>query len=137
VKVVSAAELMNVGFTDSVDHAVSAEAEKLKRRRRLYGDMLAAEDNREWGVRSDQVVWRSEGEDVVVLELETGTYFTLNGSGRVLWLKLAAGCKASELAQQLQDVYGISDDLALADASAFVKDLAERNLLIEKDEFTG
>lgn len=98
----------------------------------VLATMLAAESDPELRVRSEDVVWRSDEDEVVVLELTTGTYLTLNGSGKLLWLSLADGCKASALTQQLQDAYGISEELATADASAFVDDLTQRNLLIEE-----
>lgn len=94
--------------------------------------MLAADSSRKMRLRSDDVVWRTDEDEIVVLELGTGTYLTLNGSGKLLWLRLADGCSASELSLLLQASFGIPEELASADASAFLQDLIERNLLVEE-----
>ena len=45
----------------------------------------------------DRAVWREVGEEVVVLDVETATYLSLNGSGGALWKRLDAGATPDEL----------------------------------------
>jgi hypothetical protein len=80
-------------------------------------------------LRVDEVVWREVGEDLVVLELGSSTYLTLNGSAKQLWIGLADGGGVPELVARLVDVYGISEDQAATDTGAFLAALAERKLL--------
>ena len=80
-------------------------------------------------LRVDDVVWREVGEDLVVLELSTSTYLTLNGSAKQLWIGLAEGGTVPGLVERLTSLYGISDEQASSDTEAFLAALAERKLL--------
>jgi Coenzyme PQQ synthesis protein D (PqqD) len=80
-------------------------------------------------LRVDDVVWREVGEDLVVLELSTSTYLTLNGSAKQLWIGLSEGGTVPALVERLTSLYGISDEQASADTEAFLAALAERKLL--------
>ena len=48
-------------------------------------------------LRQDGLTWHVAGDDVVVLDLEGSVYLKLNGSGRVLWERLAEPCTEAEL----------------------------------------
>jgi hypothetical protein len=89
----------------------------------------AAIDPRPARLRVDEVVWREVGEDLVVLELATSTYLTLNGSAKLLWTGLADGATTPELAASLTTAYGITTEQADADTAAFLSSLVERRLL--------
>jgi coenzyme PQQ synthesis protein D (PqqD) len=80
-------------------------------------------------LRVDEVVWREVGDDLVVLELSTSTYLTLNGSAKQLWISLAEGGTVPGLVERLTELYGISDEQASSDTEAFLAALAERKLL--------
>lgn len=80
-------------------------------------------------LKTDQVVWRRAGDELIVLEIGTATYLTLNGSGCLLWQNLAEGATLGGLAAALVDHYGIDIDLARTDVAAFVAELDARSLL--------
>jgi hypothetical protein len=80
-------------------------------------------------LRVDEVVWREVGEDLVVLELSTSTYLTLNGSAKQLWIGLAEGGTVPVLVDRLTAIYGISEEQATTDTEAFLAALADRKLL--------
>lgn len=80
-------------------------------------------------LRADNVVWREVEDELLVLELTTTTYLTLNGSAKLLWLMLADGSTADEMTGVLIDLYGIPVAQARSDAESFVSELAERDLL--------
>lgn len=44
----------------------------------------------------EKVIARAVGEDVVILDLASGTYFGLNGAGARAWQLLAQGCTVGE-----------------------------------------
>jgi hypothetical protein len=92
-------------------------------------ESMTLPSDQELRIKLDDVVWRHEGEEIVVLELATTSYLTLNGSGKLLWLSLVEGATIETLADQLAAQYQIPADEAKADASAFVSALTERNLL--------
>ena len=42
-------------------------------------------------LKAEDVVWREVGDELVVLELSTSTYLTLNGTAKQIWERLASG----------------------------------------------
>lgn len=80
-------------------------------------------------LRPTALTWHVVGSDVVVLDLEGSVYLKLNGSGRVLWERLAETASTEALVEALVDQYGIDDELAAADVHEFVGELRRRGLL--------
>lgn len=56
---------------------------------------------------------------------------TTNGSGALLWEKLAGGCAKEELPGILQSVYEIDRETALADTNCFLESLRRAGALAE------
>jgi hypothetical protein len=77
----------------------------------------------------DHVVWREVGDELVVLELSTSTYLTLNGTAKHLWEGLASGTTVGALVQMLADRYPITAEQARSDTETFLSALSERDLL--------
>jgi hypothetical protein len=85
-------------------------------------------------IKFDDVVWRDVGDDLVVLELSTSTYLTLNGTAKFLWQGIAdGGSTKSELAIRLSNRYDIPEEQAVADVESFLGGLSERRLLVGDD----
>jgi hypothetical protein len=85
-----------------------------------------------WRVKPpDQLVWREVASEVVILDLRTSMYWTLNGSAAVLWLTLAEGATAEQLAERLVETYGIEAEVAARDVSAFLGSCHAQDLLEE------
>ena len=92
---------------------------------------MTGDTGRRLHLKVDDVVWReNEGEDeLVILELTTSTYVTLNGSAKFLWESLADGSTLEELASSLVSRYSISTEQARSDVESFVSTLDERDLI--------
>jgi hypothetical protein len=82
-------------------------------------------------LRQAGLTWHVAGDDVVVLDLEGSVYLKLNGSGRVLWERLAEPCTEAELTAALVAAYGIDEQRAAADVGGFLADLRQRGILEE------
>jgi hypothetical protein len=80
-------------------------------------------------LKAEDVVWRAVGDELVVLELATSTYLTLNGTAKQLWEELATGANVAELVQALCTRYGITEGQARSDVESFMAVLAERGLI--------
>jgi hypothetical protein len=80
-------------------------------------------------LKVDDVVWREVGDELVVLELATSTYLTLNGTAKHLWVSLSGGSTADELTEMLAERYEISIEQARSDTESFLAALADRELL--------
>lgn len=81
------------------------------------------------GLVTEELAWREVGDELVVLEMSSATYLTLNGSAKVLWLRLAESATTDELAQVLRETYSVKPEEARADVEEFLKALEERGLL--------
>lgn len=81
----------------------------------------------------DTVSWAPTDNDaIVVLDLRTSTYLSLNASGSVLWQALNDGATASQLADLLVDRFGITRERAEMDVTDFLDMLRGRDLVAER-----
>jgi hypothetical protein len=80
-------------------------------------------------VRFDGFVWREVDDEIILLEMETGSYLNLNGSARVLWNALAESASEEELSAALVEAFGVDHDQATSDARAFLAELSRRSMI--------
>ncbi len=67
--------------------------------------------------------------EMVVLDLQSGTYFGLDEVGAFCWQALGAGRAVSEVAGEIAAVYDVSRDEALRDLLALADELLQRHLV--------
>lgn len=78
---------------------------------------------------SPTVLWREVGDETILLDVERGTYFTLNVTGRRIWALLDdAECLAVVLEQLKAEFESPEEDLA-ADLLLLVSRLAAAKLI--------
>jgi hypothetical protein len=82
-------------------------------------------------IRHHELSWKTVDDEVVALDLATGTYFSANPSGSRLWERLSDGCDRGDLIVALVSEYAISDERAGRDVDAFLDEL-ERHALLER-----
>jgi hypothetical protein len=82
-------------------------------------------------LRTDGLTWRTVGERVVVLDLASGRYFALNGSGSVLWHRLADGDTVDGLCDRVAEEFQVEPADARGDVEAFLSALSDRGMLLE------
>lgn len=71
-----------------------------------------------------------EGDETVLLHLETKTYFSLNQTGARIWEALKAGHTPKEIAQMLHEEYEVDLGHAEASVSTLIGTLREQGLVI-------
>ena len=74
---------------------------------------------------------RVVGEESVLLDLESGMYFGLDGVGQRVWELIGEDLALREIVAVIVSEYEIEHSEAQADVIAFVHDLVERGLLAE------
>jgi hypothetical protein len=79
--------------------------------------------------RTDDLVYRSVDDTVIMLDLRTQHYLSLNQSGAELWPLIARGARRDELVDELRNRYGLSDDDAARDVEALIDQLSTAGLL--------
>jgi hypothetical protein len=86
-------------------------------------------------VRLDEATmsWTRTDDGIVVLNLETSRYLSINLTGQVLWDRLLGGTEPEELVAALIDAFEISRDQARTDVDAFLGALRSNGLLQSGD----
>jgi len=80
---------------------------------------------------SEDVTWRDVDEEMIVLHLPTGKYYTFNNTGHLAWQQLAEGKDTSEITFQIMEKYEIDKETATKDLQAFISGLVEHKLISE------
>jgi hypothetical protein len=78
----------------------------------------------------ERAVWRQVGDELVILDIPSGTYLTLNSSAVGLWKLLEEGASPAELGAELVSTYGISEARAAEDVQRFLGAVQERSLIV-------
>jgi hypothetical protein len=85
-----------------------------------------------WTVRGSGVIHQQFDGEGVVIDLDTGNYYSLPGAAGALWQRLAAGAaSAANLADQLVALFDVEHATALADSTAFLAELEREKLIVE------
>lgn len=84
----------------------------------------------EYRLRSEELVWSKVGDDVVILELASSTYFTVRGSGTAIIEKLVDGATKEALVDDLTSRFEVDHETAKADVERFLKELIDKDMLI-------
>lgn len=66
----------------------------------------------------------------MLLDLESGEYYELQGTAPFVWSLLDGETSVDEAADRVADAYGVAPELAASDVRNFVRELAERHLLV-------
>jgi hypothetical protein len=80
-------------------------------------------------LRASGLSWRRLDGQIVVLDTQQSTYFTVTGSGTVVWQLLDGGTTLDAIEAALLDEYDIDAATAHADTLAFLAELRSRALL--------
>ena len=80
-------------------------------------------------LRTVDIAWREVDGELLVLDLRTAGYLSINATGKELWSRLLDGASQDELAAALVETHGIDEQQAHRDAGAFIDLLHDRQLL--------
>ena len=75
------------------------------------------------------VIARTVGDETILLDLQSGTYFTLNRVGSVIWQALQDGPSIDELTADVVAGFEIDEATARADVAEFLDEMAAQGLL--------
>jgi hypothetical protein len=83
-------------------------------------------------LRSRALEWRLVEGEVIAIDGDTSQYLGVNGSGALLWQRLAEGSTRAGLIELLLSSFALEPEQAEADVDAFLSSL-EQNGLLEHD----
>ena len=78
-----------------------------------------------------QVMSRLVGDETVVLNLESGLYFGLDGVGQLIWEAASDGQPLSAAVEKIVATYEVDEMQATSDVAEFAAQLVEKGLLVE------
>lgn len=84
-----------------------------------------------YAVPDREVAWRRIDDEVLVLQVRTGYYYSLNGTGALVWEALAKGEPVPRICDRLRREYAVTAAVAARDVSALLADLAAEGLVTE------
>ena len=82
----------------------------------------------------DSVLSTELHDEGVLLNLETGEYFGLDGVGMEMWKLLRANGDVGAARAALLEQYDVAEDVLAKDLDELITKLAERKLLVVADE---
>jgi coenzyme PQQ synthesis protein D (PqqD) len=80
---------------------------------------------------ADRVAAKEVGGELVLLDLEDGSFFVAKGTGPRVWDLVASGVGVQEVIRTVAAKYGKSHEEVRVDVEGFVANLVERAFLVE------
>ena len=77
----------------------------------------------------NEFVWKEIGQQVVILQFESGAYWTLNETASVIWKSLLNGMSVDQIADTVASTFDIDAESARNDVLELVKNCEERKIL--------
>lgn len=77
----------------------------------------------------EHVAWRRVGEEVVILDLKSSEYFSLNETGGLVWEKMGEGMDLEAIRAELCAAFDVDSERAGADIRRIIDALSKRKLL--------
>jgi hypothetical protein len=84
---------------------------------------------RRFVINLDRVVHETIDGETIIIQLETGTYYSLAGPGAEAWAMLAAGRSTDEVVEELEQRYEASTDELAGVIADLVRELRREELL--------
>ncbi|MBU1708814.1 MAG: PqqD family protein [Proteobacteria bacterium] len=78
---------------------------------------------------NEELTWRDVDDQMVVLHLPTGKYYTFNEIGRVIWLSLTENKAEEEIIKIIIKEYEVSPEQAQKDIDHFIAGLSASALV--------
>ena len=81
---------------------------------------------------ADRMAFESAGDELVVLNLRSGEYYTLNAVAGEIWRSLAGSRTLREISEPLLRMYDVDRETLEVDLVELIEDLEKHGLLIRE-----
>lgn len=81
-------------------------------------------------INQPRVIAEEIDEEVIILNFESGTYYSLNTSAMAIWRLIEAGYSTSAIFTQWQAMYRRNDAQTAAEFATFLQQLQEEELIV-------
>jgi hypothetical protein len=87
--------------------------------------------------RKPSVVDENFGDETVIVNLETGCYFSVQGSGGAIWTSIVAGLSRSEVIDKVSKLYSGDLDVISKHTAGFIDRLCDESLIEQSNDSDG
>jgi hypothetical protein len=94
-------------------------------------------DQSRYRLNSPQVVSEAVDDETIVVNLDTGTYYSIKGDGMLLWNAFIDGASLAEIAGAVAEQTGASSELVEKSVAAFSTKLRAEGLIVPSDSGAG
>lgn len=81
------------------------------------------------GHHAKHVAWRKVDEEVVILDLDTSVYYSLNETASQIWELIGKGLSEDAIAEEIAETYGKNVKAIRKDVSGLIKKMKRENLI--------
>jgi hypothetical protein len=85
---------------------------------------------RHYPLHSDDATWQEVGEEIIILDVDSGAYFGVQGTGARIWQLADGALTGDEIARRLVDEYEVELEDARSDVRELLGYLVENGLLV-------
>lgn len=82
-----------------------------------------------YSVDKNRILWRKVEDEVVILDIDSGYYYTLSETGVIIWEMLVDGKSPDEISSRIAEDYDVDKARAQADIKGILKNLEAENLV--------
>ena len=78
----------------------------------------------------ESVAWRNVNEEIVILKLKSGEYYTLNEVGQYIWQAISDQQNVEGIIKQIVDQFDVTYEKAKADVMKFLGNMLKESILL-------
>lgn len=83
---------------------------------------------------TENITWRDVNDEVVVLDLKSGEYYTMNQTGQCIWRALMEGKTVDQVKDLVLERFQVEKDKALTDVEEFISGMMDKGLLYRTEK---
>jgi len=80
-------------------------------------------------IQNKKIIQSKIGEEVVMMDIDSGFYFGMNGVGSVIWKHLSTAITLDELVHKMMNEFKVDKQTCEADTIEFLDNLLEKNII--------
>lgn len=84
------------------------------------------------GRHAKHVAWRKVDDQIVLLNLDTSAYYSLNGTASQIWVLIGKGFSEEAIADEISDSYQRNLKHVRKDVSALIKKMKKEHLIVSE-----
>lgn len=80
-------------------------------------------------IDKENVFWRNVGNETVILNIDTGLYYTLDGAGKIIWDMVVDNKDDGEIIKKIVSTFDVEEKLATKDFKNLLEMLKKEKLI--------